>query len=395
MVLGMMMALGGMLCENAPVEGGGGGSGSPPAPPPPQAAPPAPPQAPPQAQVPDTDWVKKVQAAEQARIKAENELKASREASLTETQKIQAQLEALTKAHHDQQEQIAQARREQEVERQRARLSQYRADLLLQWGPDRLPAILHAQVVGNTEGEIYASAKTAADGYAVHIQAMRAQFQPQALPQALPPNPHVPVPQAQVPGGPAQGYPTAMQGSAPPPPRQVDVRALTSEQAVRTGKYAATRDALIQALQQGVDPATLNPAGNQQAPAPQGMAPAIQYENMAGQQQPRAAPMAQVIPAHLQPKYLGQPQQQAPQAQPMPPQAPAPQAPPAGEMDFRAAAMAAAERTRQGLNPMVAQNEAGAAHQLSQLRNSQFAGANPIDEFNKRFTATPPAPPSA
>ncbi len=385
MRLTAMLALSGLIRENSPVEGGGGGSGSPPAilpPPPPQVQ---------QVPAPDTDWMKKVQAAEQARIKAENELKATREASLTETQKIQAQLVALTEAHNQQQAMIEQNRREQEAERQRAHLSQYRANLLLQWGSERLPAFLHAQIFGSNESEIYASAKAAVDGYAAHVQSLRAQFQPQVPPQAAPPNPYAPAPQAQALGGPPMGYPTPIQGSAPPPPRQVDVKALTSEQAVRSGKYAGSREALMQALQGGVDPATLNPAANQ---APQGgvQAPAIQYTMQAGQMQPVAAPMAQVIPAHLQPKYAGVPQQQVPQA-PQQPVNQAPPAPQAGEMDFRAAAMAAAERTRQGLNPLVAQNEAGAAHQLSQLRNSQFANSNPIDEFNKRFAVAPPPPP--
>lgn len=314
--------------------------------------------------------------------------------TLTSEQRLQAELTQLRQTQEAQTQMIEAERQQRAQDLHWASLNSYRSDLLVKWG-DRLPAFLHPRVVGNTPQEIYNAALSAHNEYTEHMARSGMQA-PLPAPQVQ--SPYIPAPGVQ--GG---GYPTPIQGMGPPPPpKGVDTKVLTSEQAIRSGKYAEVRDALMDALRAGQDPSQALAAHNQQQnqQTPPGVRPAIQYKDVAGQQVPIAAPMAQPIPAHLRPQYQGQ--QQVPQQAPPPPpvqqqmqqvppahfQPPPPPAPgvqsEGGGADYRAQAQAAAERTRQGLNPLVSQTP-GAQSQLTMIQSSPHAQVNPLTAFQQRF----------
>ena len=210
-----------------------------------------------------------------------------------------------------------------------------------------------------------------------------------------PPNPAYAYAQPAPPGS----YPTPQN---PIPPQQTpitpDIKYITSEEAVRNGKYGEMRQQLLAGLR-----------GQAAAPTPAGVAPrhTVQYQQLPGGVQqpiglptPPAFPPGMVRPAQPvqqvyqqpAPQYAYPPQQYAP---PAPPPAPAPQivhyAPPGAQSPAVAAAQAAVARTHAGANPLVAGDaQANAALHAAQVHGQQ-RGIDPQTAYAARFNPTPPA----
>lgn len=356
--------------------------------------------------------------SERERVEAElrardAELKKLREASMNPDEKIQARLTEL------QQQVSAATLQAQQVSAQAAarvramELVAYKSHALRQPENVGIPEFL---IVGNSEEEIDASISNARQ----YHQQLRASVEneykakntnpatpgqppPQAVamvPQQAPtppPNPAYVAPQA--PYG-VPGYPTP---TNPLPvgqqqPGQMDLTALTSEEAVRSGQYGgAVRQQIMQQLRQMGGGAPTGPLGT----LPRHFQPTTGVVMMPGQvQQPVGTPVAapmnpayQGVPQHLQaPQPQVQYQQQVQQAPQMGPQGyytpPAPQAAPqvptlvpgqpvGGNV---AEAMAAVARTHAGQNP-VAQGA------MPPPGGPQAAAA----AFHARFAPTPPA----
>lgn len=324
------------------------------------------------------------------------------------------------------------------------------------------PEVHHMVVLGKSEEEIDASVDLAVAAYEDFAQKMSAKFVaapgvngPVHLQQAAPHQPHAqhygqqapyyqgqPVPyvqQVQPPANPAYVPPVPQyaqqQGGFPTPtnplpvpdpsmgPGEVDLSGMTTEQAVRSGRYGGEmRERILGTLKgQARYPGSLgsNPRHwSQQAPAghvaqpmgvmqPQGyptgpMQPAHMNPNTYQQPPQQYAPSPQMIapmpgqqmqaPPQYAPQYEAPPQQYAPQYAPQ--QYAPPPAPPQG--GHRGAAAAAIARTMAGQNPVVA----GDAQAQSALQESQqFAQArgihSPQQAFQARFTPTPPIQPPA
>ena len=278
---------------------------------------------------------------------------------------------------------------------------------------------LESLVGGSSEEEIDASLEVARAEYArVEAQVaakMQAQYQAQwaasqaAQPpamvvqqqvpvyQAPPPNPAYPAQQPQ--GG---GYPTAPAAFQPVPMADgtIGISEMTTEEAVRTGKYSgAVREQLMRQMKMG----------SGAPPGPLGVQPrqmgAMTYQQMPnGVMQPQGLPTPQVVPPQYQQQYVQGPppayqQPQVPQYQ-GPPQAPqffVPQVPPqqGGDAALRAQALAAVARTHAGQNPAMGDpSNAGAAEASAASR--AYAQANGINgaqaAFQTRFNPTPPMP---
>lgn len=415
-MLKAMMAMSVLAAFMAPPEAAGGGAapqGQP------AGAPPLPPPPPVQTGVPQetlAQYEARLRSEAEARAKAEAELKAFRDSQLTSEQRMQAQIEELRRANQEADARRAQELQVAQIQARNGQLVAYRADLLRQIGEDRLPSFLHGQVFGQDEGEIYRNAMNAMNGYAAHMQAEEAKIRSRVAQQLqgpqVPPAPGIPpgaVPGVQSPYAPAApqaqqtGFPTPIQGMAPPPPQQVNLGELTSEDAVRSGKYAQNRQAILSALKSGQAPVLGQTQVQQQAPAG-----GVQYQQGPfGQMQPQHGPMAPVAPPWYQQQQQTQgqvpppppaqvPQQVPPQqgwTPPAPPQVQVTQGPNGGiQADTHQQALDAIRRTHAGSNPVMGQQPPGAASALQQMQNAGLTGQNPVTVFQSRFTHTPPLP---
>jgi hypothetical protein len=286
--------------------------------------------------------------------------------------------------------------------------------------------LIESLVGGSSEEEIDASIEVAKAEYSriysTVEQSVAARYQSQiAAQQASTPQPPPMVVQQQVPvyqqppqnpayvpqPPPGGGYPTAPAAFQPVPMTDatVSVSDVTTEEAVRSGKYGgAVRDQLMRQMRQG----------SGAPPGPLGVQPrqlgAVQYVTMPnGVMQPQGLPTPQVVPPQYQQQYpqgvpQGVPQgyQQPPQyqaaAQPQMyvPQAPqVPQVSQGGDAGLRAQALAAVQRTHAGQNPVMSDpSNAGAADAVA--ASQAFARANGVNgaqaAFQQRFTHTPPIP---
>jgi hypothetical protein len=250
-----------------------------------------------------------------------------------------------------------------------------------------VPAEVHDLVAGGSEEEIDQAVDGARNVYSRLESRLRAQLEqehasrqppvtqpPHAGPQGIPappPSPHyVPPPSPQAAAG-ANGFPTptnplpVTEGSAQP----IEMSELTSEQAVRSGRYGGEmRESIHRAIR-----------GNTRYPGALGSAPRHWASN------PLAAPMAQqeVPGGAIQPQ--GHPTGPA-----APPGAPQLQAP----TSARAQAEAAIARTHAGGNP-IANGDPTASVALTEGRShlTKAGVASPAAAFAQRFTHTPPHAP--
>ena len=387
------------FAPRSPEEGGGGSPPPPPAPvmnlpPPPQTALPAPAvtQAPVPPPVQHTDW--KAEA-----IKARAEAEAAR----TQNQSTLNEVQQLRQSWEQDRVQSAYKIRQQE-------LVAYRSQILAQMA--HIPAAFHALVFGNDETELYNRAQAAV----AEFNRSQAEIESRVRQQMAGPG-NQPQSQGQPgipPGFSPQGPPNpAMpnQGGFPSPaPHQgpgtnapgVPLNQFATEGGVRSGKWGEVRDQVMNELRSGQSaPFTPPPAF-----AGYGVMP---HTNMpGGVQQPNPGPTPQAYGQHTQNfNQWQQPQYGATQAQPQfpPPQAPQypqqsfqPQnlpAPPRAQEQSDAqaqaqAAMAAADRTRAGQNPIMSQtgaNGQAAYNQFAAASNQMGAhtGQTPQSAFNTRF----------
>ena len=238
-----------------------------------------------------------------------------------------------------------------------------------------VPREIHDFVHGNSEEEIDAAVERAKMLYGSLEQRLRAKMAPpavpapqQAVPMAVPPSNPAFVAQPQYP---VAGFPTA---TNPLPVAEgmseVDLTALTSEQAVRNGKYGGEmRDRILAQLR--------GQAANYQSGNP-GATPrhltGVSYQQMPnGVMQPMGTPMQAPMPTQMM-------QPPAPVGMPVP-------MPSMSEGDPRAAALAAIQRTHAGQNPVMGQQQgAHGALAAAQAYAQQHGIANPAEAFAARFS---------
>jgi hypothetical protein len=257
-----------------------------------------------------------------------------------------------------------------------------------------VPEHVHAFVGGNSEEEIDASVDQAVQTYTSVEQKIRQDLeqrfaqgqqspqtfqQPGYTPMAPPPNPAYvqPVPQyyAQ-----QAGFPTATNPPQMPDPSQgqPDVTEMTSEQAVRSGRYGGeVRERIHAAMKaQNRYPGSLGSAPRHWSA---GQAPQGHVAMPGGVMQPQGTPMGPVQPVGFQ----------QPQPQPSHPyggtQGQSPQT------AARAQATEAISRMHAGGNQIANGDSASAtalqaAHQHAQARGI----ASPAQAFGSRFAPTPP-----
>lgn len=238
-----------------------------------------------------------------------------------------------------------------------------------------VPREIHDFVHGNSEEEIDVAIDRAKSLYGSLEQRLRAKLAPaqpapqaMAVPMASPPMNPAFVAQPQYP---VAGFPTATnplpvaEGLA-----ETDLTTMTSEQAVRNGKYGGEmRDRILAQLR--------GQAGAYQPTNP-GATPrhlsGVSYQQMPnGVMQPMGTPMQAPMPTQMvqSPSPVGMPA-------PMPTMA-------AG--DPRAEALAAIQRTHAGQNPVMgAQQGAHGALAAAQAYAQQHGIANPAEAFAARFS---------
>jgi hypothetical protein len=267
-------------------------------------------------------------------------------------------------------------------------LTGYRERLLREFG-EHIPVQMHGQVFGETETDIYNSAlvtaKAAAQLQMEFENRMRARLFPQGVPQEgqtpgiapggipqIPRNPHYVQPQQG-----QGGFPRVVNGTAPQE-TEMDISNLTGEAAVRSGKYAESRENIMRALQRGQVPSQGMP---QQVAPPQGMP---QQQLPGGATRPLSAPMG---------TQFSSPQQAAAFVPPPPPaqaqgqfQQGVAQAQQGG--DLHAQAVAAIQRTRSGQNPVAGQQGPGFQDQVRMMQGQQ--GADGMAAYQGRFADSPP-----
>lgn len=373
-----ILAAGGFFLSEA--ESGGGGGGSPP--------PVILPLPPPQKLVQEPDWKKeaeearKAAAALEARLaERENSQKSVEETLLGQVNELKA-FTARQKAEYEENQ------RRQAAYARQMELTGYRERLLREFG-EHIPVQMHGQVFGETETDIYNSAlvtaKAAAQLQMEFENRIRARLFPQGAPQEgqtpgiapggipqIPRNPHYV--QAQQGQG---GFPRVVNSTAPQE-TEIDISGLTGEAAVRSGKYAESRENILRALQRGQVPSQTVP---QTASPLRGMP---QQQLPDGATRPLPAPMG---------TQFSSPQQAAAFVPPPPPahaqgqfQQGVAQAQQGG--DLHAQAVAAIQRTRSGQNPVAGQQGPGFQDQVRMMQGQQ--GADGVAAYQGRFTDSPP-----
>lgn len=339
-----------------------------------------------------------------ARLKEKEE--AERQAQLAAMQpdaRVQAQLQDLQNQMLERDKAAAKKIRALEQHSRAMELTGYREMVLRKYGDEIIPDV----VVGNSEEEIDQSAEAAHQAYVgiyakarQQVQASLPQeMQPQMIPvpvvQAPPPNPaYVHQPYAQ------QAYfPTAVNAEpvASADPGQVDLKDLTSEEAVRSGRYSGEQRAqLMNQMKRmsGVQNLGSSPRYYGQQPS----APMhVQMPN--GVMQPQGTPMG---PA-MNPQMYAMPQAPSQPQQPMAMPIPAVQGP-MQQQQFNQAAQYAPVQHPQGQTPgdaaraAVARTHAGQTQMAGTLgpalaQTHEYAAKNGVNAntaFAQRFNNTPP-----
>jgi hypothetical protein len=323
----------------------------------------------------ELDAERKARADLEARMaKAEEDKRLADLARMQPDERIQAQLSALEAQVRTEREARAAERAASDARFRAAELSAYRERVLR--SQPNIPASMTPWVTGSSEDQIDQSMAEVS----AMFQDLQRQFshpvRPAEAVAAPPPNPAYPqVPQTQV-----SGYPTPVN---PLPVTEdagnvgMDIKSMTSEQAVRGGMYSGEmRAAMHKIIQQQQYQGNMGsaPRNWQQSP------PAIvgYTQQPGGVLQPQGSPIGTAVPARIQ--------------QPVQPQAPARAMAAPQAQDIRAAAQAAIARTHQGANPMLGDN-VGASEALSNAR--AYASARGIassnDAFAARFGNSPPA----
>ena len=219
------------------------------------------------------------------------------------------------------------------------------------------------------------------------------QGAPPGLVAAPPPNP------AYVPSNPAppgvNGFPSVV--SPQPvavqdtPPGGDDTRAMTTEQAVRSGRYSGELREQLHARIRG----TRYPGQIGSAPrvwGEQTPAPTQHIQQPQGVQQPQGHQQGAPPPGYVfHPQAGWIPAAQAAN----PPGAPPPAQPPPGQNGHRSAAQEAVERTYAGTNPIMGENPASQQALADSQAYAQKRGIpSPQHAFNDRFRNTPPIQPN-
>ena len=182
-------------------------------------------------------------------------------------------------------------------------------------------------------------------------------------------------------------------------PGREDIHAMTTEEAVRSGRYGGEmRERILQQFRGAQYPGQLGTAPRHWA-TPQPASMPTQYLHQ-GVQQPMGTPMGPVAPP-------GYPQQPMAYPQGYPPAAPPFQAAPQVAGGARAQAMAAVQRTHQGANPILGENP-GSAQALAasqaysngvvvlgdgSVAQNAPAPQTPSQVFAQRFAPSPPIAP--
>ena len=248
-----------------------------------------------------------------------------------------------------------------------------------------VPVDVHHLVNGASEEEMDQAADSAVRTYNDLERRLRERIAAErpALPalsvQAPPPNP------AYVAPPPADGgFPTATnplpvpaEGGSP----QTEVSELTSEQAVRSGRYGGeVREQLHARLRGNMRyQGQLGSTPRHWPTAPVPSMPTVNLPN--GVQQPMGTPMGPARQPHMQ-------------AAPSPAPSTSGSRQPPAEGGVRGAAREAIARTHQGGNPVMGENPLAAqALATSQAFAQQRGIASPQAAFQTRFTHTPPAGP--
>ena len=223
-------------------------------------------------------------------------------------------------------------------------------------------------------------------GYPQHPGQQPVQYMQPAAP---PPNPAyvapVPPQYAQAPNmfpTPTNPLPVADQA-----PGEIDLSEMTTEQAVRSGRYGGEMRERVHAALKGQlrYPGSL---GSQPRHWSAGQQPANHVAQPNGVMQPQGFPTGPVQPAQMY---------QQPPPPPGHPYAPPPQVAPASPQGgARAAAAEAIARTHAGANPVMGGNTGAAealqsAHQFAQQRGIQ----SPQQAFGQRFAPSPPIAPGS
>lgn len=333
-------------------------------------------------------------------------------AGMQPDQRVQAQINDLTSRLEQQAREAQQQQSALQAQLRATTLAAYRERAIRAYGSQ----IIAEMVTGDSEAAIDSSAHQAHQAWVNMMNSMRTQIQqelgrnavvtpaqvpqqpqfvPQPLPQAVlpPPNPAYVQPMMVPPGSqvgfpqPVQPLPVADASAAP-----FDIRQLTSEEAVRNGRWSGElREQVLAQLRRG-QPGAVNLGSTPRHLMAQPPTELPQVQLPGGVIQPQGTPMgpvtspaAQQFAPHSQVPQVQPQQQQYVQPQQMVVQQPQMVAP----NDPRAMAAAAIERTYAGQNPVLAATP-GAQEALQQaLQTGQTAhGA-----FAARFSPTPPVAP--
>lgn len=288
-----------------------------------------------------------------------------------------------------------------------------------------VPPEVHHLVTGATEEEIDNAADAATNAYRELEQRIAARFQGGQQNQQNPGAQYAPAPQYAAPmpqyvqAGPVYQAPPPNPAYVPPVPpqyaaqagfptptnppqipdttdQQGDISAMTTEQAVRSGRYGGEmRERIHQNLKGNLRyPGALGSAPRHWSAGP---APAGHVAQPGGVMQPQGTPMGPVQPAGMPQQMYQQPQVQPQYAQPQyqnmqqPQYAPPPQAQPSPQAVARTRAQEAINRTHAGGNAIangdsMVSNALQASQQFAQARGIP----SPQAAFEGRFTPTPP-----
>jgi hypothetical protein len=340
----------------------------------------------------DLDRVNKERDDLEARLKKiEDDKKAAELAALPKDQQVIARLASMESELARERGERLQAEQTYQQSLRQVGLVAYRERALRD-----VPEEVHNLVQGQTEEDIDKAADEACNVYVNLETKLRTQLQqdysqrypappggqPQGVP-APPQSPHYVAPPSPAYGVPQGGFPTATNplpipadGGGPPD----DLGTLTTEQAVRSGRYGGElRNQIHDRLKAGMRyQGNLGSAPRHWSQANPQTTPHVEMPG--GVQQPQGFQTGPVQNPGLAP-------QQRPQGQPVVPQQ---QGRPGSP---REAARAAIARQRAGQNPVLGHpsnmGAPEAAHEAQQFANQR--GISPEQTFASRFANTPPA----
>lgn len=349
------------------------------------------------------DLEKERQERQNAQRELEDLRKKQRETELAQMQpneRHEARIRELEATIQQTTQQYQQSTSQIQAELRATQLAAYRERVLRHYGSEIFPQM----VVGRTEEEIDQAADNAHKEWKrmrdQMEQELMQQYQQQHPPQVSqaqpiqqqqyprafvpPPNPAYPSLQHQNPSDPQNGFPTPTNAEPPAEgPVPFNLKQLTSEQAVRSGRWGGEMREQVLAQLKGQSGGYIPNLGS----APRHFDAPVQYQTMpGGVQQPQGNPSG---PA--QNPQMAQYQQQQPVMTPAQQQASqVPSVVTQGNPGASQSAAEAIQRTRNGQNPTMAQTQG--AHQA--LSQAQSHASNPQAAFNpsfqQRFAPTPP-----